>query len=89
MIILLFFLQSHHNSPSFFIELYYFCRCEAKHMSYSQDLPTTSVIICFHNEALSVLARTVHSVLRQTPAYLLSDIILVDDASLYGKLSLM
>ncbi|XP_065053024.1 polypeptide N-acetylgalactosaminyltransferase 13-like [Rhopilema esculentum] len=57
--------------------------CEAKHASYSQDLPTTSVIICFHNEALSVLVRTVHSVLRKTPAYLLSDIILVDDASLH------
>ncbi|KAM6970829.1 LOW QUALITY PROTEIN: polypeptide N-acetylgalactosaminyltransferase 11 [Tautogolabrus adspersus] len=48
---------------------------------YPLALPSASVVICFFNEAFSALLRTVHSVLDRTPAYLLHEIILVDDHS--------
>lgn len=45
------------------------------------DLPQTAVVICFHNEAWSVLLRTVHSVMDRSPQHLLKEVVLVDDAS--------
>ncbi|EPB78280.1 ricin-type beta-trefoil lectin domain protein [Ancylostoma ceylanicum] len=41
---------------------------------YHEDLPDTSVVVCFHNEAWSVLLRTVHSVLERSPDKLLKEL---------------
>ncbi|XP_059620310.1 polypeptide N-acetylgalactosaminyltransferase 35A [Phlebotomus argentipes] len=49
---------------------------------YPKDLPTISIVMCFYNEHLTTLLRSVNSVLVRTPARLLKEVILVDDYSL-------
>lgn len=71
------------NSIIVLILLCYRCKESGR---YLKDLPPTAVIICFHNEAWSVLLRTVHSVLDRSPEHLIQEIILVDDFSDMRKL---
>lgn len=63
--------------------------CKKIASNYSQNLPATSVIIIFFNEGLSTLLRSVHSVINRTPEHLLTEIILVDDASEFGNIKLL
>lgn len=57
--------------------MYY--RCEKQ--IYSSNLPKASIIICFYNEDLTTLLRSVYSVFQRTPESILHEVILVDDYS--------
>ncbi|MBN3283379.1 GALT9 acetylgalactosaminyltransferase, partial [Polyodon spathula] len=54
---------------------------KCKQMTYPSALPQMAVVFIFVNEALSVILRSVHSVVNHTPPQLLKEIILVDDNS--------
>ncbi|NWR56834.1 GALT5 acetylgalactosaminyltransferase, partial [Bucorvus abyssinicus] len=49
------------------------------------DLPTTTIIMCFVDEVWSTLLRSVHSVLSRSPPHLIEEVILVDDFSTKGR----
>ncbi|CAF1475767.1 unnamed protein product [Adineta steineri] len=54
---------------------------DCKKRLYLAELPTVSIIIPVHEEHLTTLIRSIHSILNRTPATLLEEIILVDDNS--------
>ncbi|XP_049529442.1 polypeptide N-acetylgalactosaminyltransferase 35A [Anopheles darlingi] len=57
-----------------------------KQQVYDKVLPAASIVMCFYNEHLETLIRSINTVLHRTPAYLLKELILVDDCSDHEEL---
>lgn len=51
----------------------------------TDNLPTVSIVMCFYNEHLETLIRSVATILLRTPHHLLHEIILVDDHSVSSE----
>lgn len=62
-------------------------RCaECRSLVYPKRLPAASIVVIFHNEAWSLLLRTIWSILDHSPSELIEEIILVDDESTWAVL---
>lgn len=58
---------------------------ECRNLTYPDRLPNISVIIVMHNEAWSMILRTIWSIIDRSPPELLHEIIIVDDASTWDN----
>lgn len=74
------------ETTNHFLPFTYPGRCFQKR--YPANLPTASIVICFHNEEFNALFRTMFGVVNLTPRLFLEEIILVDDMSDSGKTEL-
>uniref|UniRef100_A0A0M3IPI1 Glyco_trans_2-like domain-containing protein n=1 Tax=Ascaris lumbricoides TaxID=6252 RepID=A0A0M3IPI1_ASCLU len=68
-----------HTTRDSVIDASFYFRCS--NISYDHVSLEASIIIIYHNEALSVLIRMLNSILDRTPSNLLKEIILYDDFS--------
>eukprot|EP00038_Savillea_parva_P009742 m.185560 g.185560 ORF g.185560 m.185560 type:complete len:748 (-) comp16477_c0_seq1:130-2373(-) len=64
-------------------------QCKAEQYPRPTQLPLTSVIIIFYNEAMSTLLRNVIGVLNRTPPDMLGELLLIDDNSTLPQLELL
>lgn len=59
----------------------FLCSHRCSKQSYDAELPSASIVICFFNEHIDTLIRSVNTVIKRTPSKILKEIILVDDSS--------
>lgn len=73
------------NTLIFFILFFQFNKSYYRCLQheYPKNLPIASVVICFFNEHLMTLLRSVYSIFQRTPIEYIKEIILVDDFSDY------
>lgn len=69
---------THSTLPNLFLDVR-MDGCKKHDYTNLGQLPSTSVIIVFHNEAWSTLIRSIHSIINRSPRELIHEIILVDD----------
>ena len=64
-------------------------RCRNKAKKLPEELSPTSIIIVMFNEELSVILRTIVSILLNTPMESVKEVIIVDDRSNKGVISIL